>query len=110
MKSIAQVFGIQTKNLYLGVLRIHTQKWVDWGKTLHSYTSFEPPQFILVRKNTKEIFTSYTDVFTNKKYNGLNPALEHGEIGVDIIKPISSNKARMGYKEAQKVLATYNKL
>lgn len=105
MNIFNKIFGISTKNLYLGRLATQSSRWIMWGHWEVTYRRTMPSKYVLVRK--KE-YRTYKDIFIKSKYELANECIHDGATVVCDLEPIVSNKGRIKYKDADKILKTKN--
>lgn len=113
MKFINKVFGFSTKNLYLAelVLQMPGEKHI-YGVVYGIPRSFYHSKYVLVRKNKKKysVYYKYKDVFTGSTYLAFGDDIMNGwrKITAYDPVPIVSNKRRIRYKDAEKILKEKN--
>ncbi len=104
-----RLFGFSTKDLYLAQL---TKKYdyTKKGITYYGVKSLTPRKFVLVRKYSDYSFDLYKDIFTKSKYHIAydDSFPSNGTIIVQNLRPVVSNKKRIKYKDAEKILKTKN--
>ena len=114
-KLVNKLVGFKTKNLYLAELGVYKKRYVG-GKGLYETFevkcySFNQPKYIVCRKKKYETHERYKDVFTGSKYRKYNNRYyEYGDVLVKKLEPIVSNKGRIKYKDAEKILEEKNTL
>ena len=111
-KLIHKIIGFKTKDLYLGELVIYRYKTKSIGRISDYYfDSFRQPKFALVKVNTNFYGTKYKNIFTNQKYRTLTDYDNvSGHVVVEHLEPIITNKSRITYKDAEKILEEKNTL
>lgn len=112
MKLKDKLFGFSTKDLYLAELILYEGKYAGIydGKWKYNTTTyrFQPEKYIIARKEST-IEHKFIDIFTGSSfYDFNNCSLEFTGIVAAPISPIISNKKRIKYKDAEKILHTKN--
>lgn len=107
MPLINKVFGFSTKDLYLVEL---VRYEYEESKELVTWYRSNPRKCIIARKKGDN-FPVFIDVFTKSSYRDYESNLlkvKDEEVVAKIISPFISNKRRIKYKDAEKILYTKN--
>ena len=102
-----KLFGFSTKGLCLAEVKYKIHRYDDCGDRLYGLRSFNPKKYVLVRKNEVH---DYVDIFTKTNYSTYYSDYfpEDNELVLSVLSPVISNKRRIKYKDAERILETKN--
>lgn len=106
MNIFNKIFGISTKNLYLGRLaKTEEVKFYGYSQYTTTYSSLIPNRYVLVKKTSDG---KYKDQKDDSKYVLSSKSHRVDEIGVTDLEPIVRENNRISYKDANALLEEKN--